>query len=103
VKADSKCPKELNVRCVIMKILVKHIHSVWILVIFTNSKNGKMKPKSPILLNILDTLKKNLKVKLITIIDVIVMDFLKVVGKILDILKLWVVGNVEGRMLGLLL
>jgi hypothetical protein len=49
--------------------------SVGILVIFTNSKNGKMKPKSPILLNILDTLKKNLKVKLITIIDVIVMDF----------------------------
>jgi uncharacterized C2H2 Zn-finger protein len=34
---------------------------------------------------------KILKVKLITIIDVIVMDFLKVVGKILDILKLWVV------------
>jgi hypothetical protein len=50
-----------------------------------------MKPKSPILLNILDTLQKNLKVKLITIIDAIVMDFLKVVGKILDILKLWVV------------
>jgi hypothetical protein len=50
-----------------------------------------MIPKRPIVLNILNTLQKNLKVKLITIIDVIVIDFLKVMGKILDILKLWVV------------